>query len=173
MIDFKQDILFTAEECNNILQKYVDKPIDSTEVGGYISYTAKFLTMKSDFMVLNKLMSWVEGINDINIDWEGSVQKEFYLQKYDVGDKFGKHDDNAYNRLLSVGLLLNDDYEGGDLIIDLKNGEHITLNKKTGNCFMFNSMLQHEVTKIIKGSRTVVLVFFKKSQVKFKNKKFI
>jgi hypothetical protein len=70
---------------------------------------------------------------------------------YDVGRFFKPHTDaSSYNdgTVLSGGYLLNNNYEGGDFIIENKK-----LNVKLGELFVFGRNDFHEVTEIKSGVR--------------------
>lgn len=165
-----QKILFTKEECDLILNQYGDKPIDDKEDNHNMSYSSKFMTYENDKWILNRFIEWIGYELNINVDWNKSELKEFYLQNYQKGNKFKKHNDNKHNRLYGAGLLLNDDFLGGDFIVDINKNTSITFNKIIGNCYLFKSCLTHEVKEIIDGNRNVVLIFFKESQLQFKRK---
>ena len=76
------------------------------------------------------------------------------LLMYNRGDFFGLHTDDKYRGsseddiLYSGGYLLNDDYEGGEFILD---GE--TLDKEIGELFTFKRDVPHEVLPVTKGVR--------------------
>lgn len=105
-------------------------------------------------------------VNEIKLD----VQ----ILKYTINTEFPKHTDidNTFSanpnqqRLLTIGILLNEDFEGGDLIVynDKKN----YLKKTTGNCYIFESTLEHEVTKITSGIRYVLVAHLKSKEVQKK-----
>lgn len=60
----------------------------------------------------------------------------------------------GYHRKLSVSVMLNDDFEGGELEIQNLWGNKIyTIPKKAGSIVVFPSMLKHRVTPVTKGVR--------------------
>ena len=67
------------------------------------------------------------------------------LLKGNTGIIFGSSEDDI---LYSGGYLLNDDYEGGEFILD---GE--TLDKEIGELFTFKRDVPHEVLPVTKGVR--------------------
>ena len=118
--------------------------------------------------ILDRIIEWIEDEVKCHIDWDNStVLDEVYFQSYKVGDKFGRHDDNVYNRVYTAGLLLNDEFGGGEFIVDVSSDNRKVFESKIGNCYVIESMLKHEVTEITEGCRNVVIIFFKHSQVKF------
>ena len=86
---------------------------------------------------------------------------------------FKKHNDNKHNRVYGCGLLLKNDFKGGDFIVYTPKDEIIQFNNIIGNCYLFESNLYHEVTEIIEGNRSVVLIFFRNSQIIFKRNQLI
>jgi len=77
-----------------------------------------------------------------------SNQKQFYKSHVDtILDNFSNT-----TRKLSFSLLLNDNYEGGDL--NLYYSSHpTTVEKKRGRIYFFPSYVLHEVTPVTKGTR--------------------
>lgn len=81
--------------------------------------------------------------------------------KYDVGEKYDWHIDTIWNqedtRKISFSLLLNDDFEGGDLQFEIGSPgteERITTVKmKKGDIVFFPSYLWHRVTPVTRGER--------------------
>ena len=165
-----QKVLFTKEECELILKLYNDKPINEKENNHNMSYSAKIMTYENDSWILDRIIEWVEKELNIKIDWNKSDIKEFYLQSYQVNDKFKKHNDNKHNRVYGAGILLNDNFLGGDFVVDINKNESITFNKLSGNCYLFESCLNHEVKEITDGNRDIILIFFRESQLSFKRK---
>ena len=173
MITFKQTVLFTEQECDLILKTYIDKPIDDIENNNTRKYQSKNIDYNSDKWVLDRFINWVENELNIKIEWEIAKTKEFYLQSYTTGDVFKKHNDSRHNRVYACGLLLNDTFKGGEFIVYTPNDEMIQFNNVIGNCYLFESNLFHEVTEIIEGNRSVVLLFFRNSQIIFKRNKLL
>ena len=78
-----------------------------------------------------------------------SKDTESIEQSYDMQHQF--------NRKISFSLLLNDDYEGGELQI-LKHPSGLTkVPKKAGTLVIFDSNCYHRVTPVKKGRRDVLV----------------
>jgi len=79
---------------------------------------------------------------------------------YKEGDEYGYHNDNYPIRKLYPNLnytvYLNDDFEGGELIIKVGNVEVVTKPEK-GKFIIYDSNLQHRVAPVTKGERKVML----------------
>ena len=88
------------------------------------------------------------------------------LLMYNGGDFFGLHTDDKYRGsaeddiLYSGGYLLNDDYEGGEFILDGK-----TLDKEIGELFTFERDVPHEVLPVTKGVRLSLHFSVRKKKV--------
>ena len=131
---FKQKILFTEQECDLILKEYIDKPIGTIEQKTYVSWISKNIDSVKDSWILDRLVGWFESELNIKIDWDNAPKKEFYLQSYIKGDKFAKHNDNAYNRVYGMGVLLNDEFEGGHTSFQQLS---ISVKPIIGSCLLF------------------------------------
>jgi len=57
---------------------------------------------------------------------------------------------------MSMSLILNDDYEGGDLILFSTR----IPKQETGSMIFFPSFLSHEVTPVTKGTRYSLVMWF-------------
>ena len=62
-------------------------------------------------------------------------------------------------RKISMSLLLNDGYEGGELCFRTSESANCTL-PKIGDVVAFSSFISHKVKKITKGERYVVVAWF-------------
>jgi hypothetical protein len=70
-----------------------------------------------------------------------------------------------------VGVLLNDDFEGGDF--KLYNPNEITLDKVIGNTYLFDVKIDHEITSILEGERYSLLWFLQNEHIKIETNKLI
>jgi hypothetical protein len=168
-----QKILFTKEECDSIINTYTNLPITGTGGATFQKYVYRDVNYETHGWIVDRFANWVENEANCKIEWHASPIKEFYLQTYEVGDRFMKHDDSKYDRLYSVGLLLNDGFSGGDFIVDINKNESVLFDNKIGNCYFFESKYQHELMEITNGTRHIILVFFKKQQVKLNMNKLL
>ena len=87
----------------------------------------------------------------------------FNVLKYDKDNFFKPHVDHGsdHPRTMSLIYLLNNDYEGGDLIFfdQTKNDEEHILEKKANRAVLFpsNFVFKHTVTPVKKGTRFSVV----------------
>ena len=110
-----------------------------------------------------------------NAEWnfEISSAEDYQITKYEVGDFYKLHIDSMgtegtiyknpakpnfdnKTRKLSMTVNLNDDYEGGDLLLF----DESSIEQKTGNAIFFPSYLPHQVTPVTKGTRYSLVMWF-------------
>jgi hypothetical protein len=163
----KQTILLNNEECQSIIwcktnnitdwdmndRKYYSKPINYDD-------STKWL--------FEKLKCFFETGNDIEII---NFKKPMHFHKFVKGDWFGKHNDERDSRLYGIGVLLNDDFEGGDF--KLYNPNEVKLDKVIGNTYIFDVKIDHEITPIIEGERYSLLWFLQNTDIKVNKEKLI
>ena len=106
-------------------------------------------------------------------NFEISSAEDYQVAKYEVGDHYKTHmdsigthstrylaKDNPHlhnkTRKMSMSLILNDDYEGGDLILFSTR----IPKQETGSMIFFPSFLSHEVTPVTKGTRYSLVMWF-------------
>jgi predicted 2-oxoglutarate/Fe(II)-dependent dioxygenase YbiX len=81
---------------------------------------------------------------------------KFQFTEYQLNEYYNWHTDSGNTpnakRRISVVILLNDDYEGGDLVLKINGNEEI-MDKKIGNLFLFDSNILHKVTPVQFGVR--------------------
>jgi hypothetical protein len=163
----KEKILFNKEECDLIInliktnqqnwdfndRKYNSQPIN-------YSLETKW--------IFDRLKIFIETETDIQIR---KIKKQIHFHKFIKGDWFGKHNDIRDNRVYAVGVLLNDNFEGGDFKLHNKN--EIILNKISGNVYIFDVRIEHEITPILEGERYSLLWFLQMENVKPKINKLL
>ena len=163
----QQKILFSKEECDSIIS-YNDTYITHWKMGDR-KYNSQPINYSSDTKWLfDKLKGFVEKETNIEI---GTIKKQIHFHKFVKGDWFGKHNDIRENRLYAVGVLLNDNFEGGDF--KLYNPNEITLDKVSGNTYLFDVIIEHEITPILEGERYSLLWFLQNEHIKIKTNKLI
>ena len=87
---------------------------------------------------------------------------QLYFLKYNVGDRYGYHLDNfpiaGVHAHYSMSIFLNDDYEGGELVI--KVGDTETVHKpKAGKAILYSTGLWHKVNPVTQGTRNVAVTW--------------
>ena len=164
----EQKILFTNEECQNILK------LEKTETTNWKKYkdrsylSQNILLDDNNMWLYNKLKFFFEDTTKIELK---KINEEIHFHEFLIGDSFNKHNDVRNRRIYAVGVLLNDNYEGGDFIIF--NDKNIKINKITGNTYIFDVRLYHEITQITNGVRYSLIWFLHDTNLKIKNQNLI
>ena len=156
----KEKILFSKEECNSIML------YNETDITNWIVGDRKYNSQPINYSLetkwlFDKLKKFVETETKIKFR---SIKKQIHFHKYVKGDWFGKHNDIRENRLYAVGVLLNDDFSGGNF--KLYNPNEIILDKVIGNTYLFDVRIDHEITPILDGERYSLLWFLQNEHVK-------
>ena len=163
----KEKILFSKEECESILL-YNDTHITNWIIGDR-KYNSQPINYSLDTKWLfDKLKDFVEKETNIEIR---TIKKTIHFHKFTKGDWFGKHNDVRDNRLYAVGVLLNDNFRGGDF--KLYNPNEIMLNKVIGNTYLFDVRINHEIIPILEGERYSLLWFLENKHIKIETNKLI
>jgi len=156
----KEKILFTREECESILS-YSTNFSKNWEKNDR-KYSSQLINYSLEVKWLfNRLIEFTEAVSDIKIK---KIKEMIHFHKFVKGDWFDKHNDVLDNRMYAIGVLLNDNFEGGDF--KLYNPIEQTLNKVVGNTYLFDVRIEHEITPILDGERFSLLWFLQKENIK-------
>ena len=163
----KEKILFSKEECNSIML------YNETDITNWIVGDRKYNSQPINYSLetkwlFDKLKKFVETETKIKFR---SIKKQIHFHKYVKGDWFGKHNDIRENRLYAVGVLLNDDFSGGNF--KLYNPNEIILDKVIGNTYLFDVRIYHEIIPILEGERYSLLWFLENEHIKIETNKLI
>jgi len=171
----------SSEDCDAILNSvnrdYEEAAIFDPNDGGLIKNKAWRKTgMFSDNQqfIYDLVWPYMLAANE-NAEWNFDLEsaENYQILKYEVGDFYDWHMDGCGTgasvardkarphidgkaRKLSMSLILNDDYEGGDLI--LYDGGTMKQNK--GSMVFFPSYLHHKVSPVTKGTRYSLVMWF-------------
>jgi hypothetical protein len=163
----KEKILFSKEECESIVS------YNNTHITNWMMGDRKYNSQPIDYSLetiwlFDKLKTFFEIEMNIRII---TMKNQIHFHRFEMGNWFDKHNDDRNNRLYAVGVLLNDDFEGGDF--KLYNPNEYTLNKQIGNTYIFDVKIDHEITPILKGERYSLLWFLENKNIKIKTNKLI
>jgi hypothetical protein len=163
----KQKRLFNKEECKTILS-YPNSNIQNWNSidRQYKSHSINY-SLETQWL-FDKLKTFVETETKIKFR---SIKKQIHFHKFTKGDWFEKHNDVRDNRVYAVGVLLNDDFKGGDF--KLYNANEIILDKVIGNTYLFDVRIDHEITPILEGERYTLLWFLQNEHIKIETNKLI
>ena len=160
-----QLILFTKEECDYIIGLKNKYPLlgENGRWEEFDDFRYKFYTLEyaSDIdWVIKRLCDFFESQIGLHIFTRPT---KLNLHYYTVGDEFGKHIDTGTPiKEWNVGIILNEDFEGGDYLIFDENDEPIVIDKRIGNVCIYQSQIPHQVTPITKGERWAIAMFIHK-----------
>tara|TARA_R110002020_G_scaffold469875_1_gene695236 strand:+ start:258 stop:845 length:588 start_codon:yes stop_codon:yes gene_type:complete len=157
------------ERIEKIAEKVESQEGQAGREGGAIVKSARSSKIKwlmpseENAWIYQKLGECIAKANDVcwKFDWEGHTDNIQYTEYYATEEgRYNWHVDVGNGtmsmRKMSAVLLLNDDYEGGDLQIKAV-GEN--LDKTKGNLFIFPSYLLHRVTTVTKGMRKSLVIW--------------
>jgi hypothetical protein len=166
----KQKILFTKEECDyiiNLKNKYRLNHYRRLDENGVLYEPENFknkyylLEHTTDIdWIIKRLCDHFEKEMNLHIFFRPT---KLNLHNYKIGDEFGKHIDTG-NPLKewNVGIILNEDFEGGDYVLYDENDNSIVIDKKIGNVCIFQSQTVHQVTPVLDGERWAIAMFLHK-----------
>lgn len=167
---FEYDDFFTEAECDTIIE--IGESLNPTfgqiyngDPGGAVKNDIRkcgvsWIRPNEDTAWIFQKLAFVS--QDINkkyfnfaLEWGEDAQFTKYDSKYQ--GFFGKHIDTiAFSgesvRKISMSVILNEDFEGGDLNLYINDNPHV-VRKKKGNVVIFPSFLLHEVTPVTAGVR--------------------
>lgn len=90
------------------------------------------------------------------------TSSEWTLLRYEQGGKFHDHFDDApnYNRITSVTVMLNDDFEGGEMVFE-KHG--ISIPSEAGKVIVFPSTYAffHRINSVLRGNKQTAVRWYK------------
>lgn len=162
------DSLFTKEECERIISIGNKQKIIPAKIGSKADEAVDQETRVTDIAwlwsqdeethwIYERIAGAVISINNDIFQYDLKWIQSLQFSVYPVGGNYKEHIDTHYEtydgtRKLSFSIILNDDFEGGDLEINAGD-PHIKPEQKTGKTIFFNSMLPHTVTPVTKGTR--------------------
>ena len=163
-----EKILFSKKECDKIIEIH---KVNSQK------WKNNDREYKSFSIILNEETEWIFSKMKIFFEEETkivmeNIKNEVHFHVFDTNDWFGIHNDTRDNRLFSLGVLLNDDFEGGEFNL-YHQGKEIVLEKKVGNTYIFDVAISHEVKPVSKGIRYSLIWFIQNNHVKVKSNKFL
>lgn len=155
-----QKVLFTPNECENIIS------LNKENLQRWKNTDREY---KSASIMLNDTTEWIfEKLKNFFEETIGTkivkLKEEIHFHTFSVGNRFDIHNDNMDSRLFSVGVLLNDNFEGGDF--KLYTANEIVLNKMVGNSYIFDVKIPHEISSINSGTRYSLIWFIQNNNIK-------
>ena len=156
----KQKVLFKKNECDLIRNLFKSNPQNWDLKDRNFNSEAINHSLKTEWL-FDKLKKFVETETNIQIT---TIKKQIHFHTFKEGEWFGKHNDIRDRRLYAIGVLLNNDFKGGDF--KLYNPDEIVLDKVIGNTYVFDVRIDHEITPILYGERYSLLWFLQNEHIK-------
>ncbi len=151
-----QKKVFTTDECKKILDCDV-KPAE---------FTTYNHMRKLDLVKRNDDNKWIRDriekelllINKRHFGYRDVyLQNDIGLRVYKKGESYIWHTDNFLGQRLSMSLLLDDDFDGGEL--GIFTGDFSMAKKQVGVMTVWQPFLFHAVDEVTRGERPVLLTF--------------
>ena len=166
-----QEVILTKEECNWIISLTDDyRRSGITNDGKTIEITDYRTCYEHTFENHEELSNLVlDKLKKFNIK---SLPSELSVVRYEPGQYFKPHIDRGIGheyryRTVSIQLSDKSDYNGGDLIVYLKNLEGMMYgecaSREVGNVIIFDSSFKHEVEELLSGTRYVLIFWLRES----------
>lgn len=163
----KQEILFNDDECDEIIK--LPKNNHQKWKGSNRKYDSFSIDISDEnIWIFDRLKRFFEGSIKTEIS---SIKKQIHYHEFSEGDFFSVHNDNRDNRIYSVGVLLNDNFEGGNF--NLYNPDLVTLDKNQGNAYIFDVNISHEITTVVSGKRLSLIWFLQIDNFEINTKRII
>jgi hypothetical protein len=162
-----QKVVFTKEECNSIMWEN-NNNIVNWDMGDRKYNSITINHSLENKWIFDRLISFFETETNHKLL---KLKEKIHFHKYVKGDWFDKHNDKREGRIYTVGVLLNDEFEGGNF--NVYNPNEQTLNKIIGNTYLFDVRIEHEITPIFSGERYSLLWFLQSEHIKFDVNKLI
>lgn len=135
------------------------------------SYTTFIYKSNQIKNIFENLDQKIFAINNENFGFDIDCLTYYQYTLYNEDGFFEWHRDlifNSYNqkrdskmRKLSISVLLNDEFEGGDFIINNGNQQKaLPINLKKGDAIIFPSFISHKVSKITNGTRKSLVAWY-------------
>jgi hypothetical protein len=161
----QQSILFTKDECDYLIGLKNKYPLlgENGRWDEFDNFRYKFYAF--DYppdidWVIDRMCNYFEEQMHLHIFFRPTALN---LHHYTSGDEFGKHIDTGTPiKEWNVGIILNEDFEGGDYLVFDENDEPVVIDKKIGNVCIYQSQTPHQVTPIINGERWAIAMFIHK-----------
>jgi hypothetical protein len=155
-----EDVLFNKIECDKIISLISSNP-QNWEFKDRKYYSTTINYNNDSKWLFEKLKHFFELETGLKIN---KIKEQIHLHKFIKGDWFGKHNDVRDKRVYAVGVLLNDNFVGGDFVFYTPTEQR--LNKKIGNTYLFDVTIEHEITPILDGERYSLLWFLQQEHIK-------
>lgn len=149
-----ENIILDKQECEKILSNLNESNFTIEKFKFRSRKKIEFKYVEENDWFMDKIFSYFE--KQTNFKIKSKDMEHMYL-KYSVNDFFGAHNDVIKNRIFGIEILLSEDFDGGEMTFDFF-GKKI-INKKIGNCVLYNTNIPYEINKITNGCRNSILIY--------------
>ena len=164
-----QSIIFSKNECISIINTVRDNYQmigDNGRYDEYDNFKYKFYALDRIIdtgWILDRIHSFFEARMNLKVYPRG---KKINIHYYTEGDEFAKHIDTGFPvKEWNIGILLSEDFEGGEYNLYDSQNNKITIDKKIGNVCIYQSQIPHEITPITSGERWAAAIFIPKIRI--------
>jgi PKHD-type hydroxylase len=152
---------FSNQECDDIISLFTE--LEQAKISNEI-VNNKIRNNKIKFLNREQSVEWIfKKLNDYVFDANSLYKFDIscyaeglQLSQYNEGDFYGWHKDfnggDLSNRKISTSLILNDNFNGGELCFFGPNGE-LPLKVNKGSLVVFPSFELHKVNVVKEGTR--------------------
>ena len=157
------------EKCQKLIDEYF---VDSQIEDGLIRNNDKdvrddsmrrtdIIWVKEKTELFDLVFSYIVSANMQAWNYDLSGMENVQIGRYEIGGHYDWHIDynqicsEGFQRKLSCSIQLTDEneYEGGDLMLEDVMGLQYTMPKKQGSIIVFPSITKHKITPITSGTR--------------------
>jgi len=167
-----QKKIFTVEECRYILNQIYTQPLKSPHTTSlqesyrFKGANIKYLNVNIYNPDYSKILTLLEDrLREFGVV---KIPPTIDLLEYTVGSSQKEHRDDYRSvkrgRSISIMLSEEEDYEGGNLII-----EDSIASKEIGTLIFFPSDKLHSVSKVTSGKRLVLVMFLRQENLHIKS----
>lgn len=169
-----QKKIFTESECDKIisLTNYLKK-IDDTYINNVKRVRSKFVCEKNENTdwIFDKLKSFFESESGYLVT---EIEKSLSICLYEKNCFHGYHSDCKHQNVFGIGVILNDNFVGGEKYFYTSNVSKVKINTSIGNTFIYNINFFNEVSEVTHGHVYMIEFFIKQNHIDFsRNKKLI
>ncbi len=162
---FIEKILFSKEECDNIIQGIIKKDEYDWDKSDRLYNSSQIEFNNETNWIFDRLKNFFCESTNNEIIYN---KNKIHFHTFKKGDFFNRHNDIREKRIYSVGVILNMDFDGGDFKLYTNNTT--TIKKETGNTYIFDVGIEHEITEVLNGIRYSLIWFLGDENLKVNKK---
>ena len=151
--------LFNSTELDFIKSSWNDDTADQKNYKDRIYYSNVVNNLPQEY--LDRFLNWIE--NKIGKKLNNRKKYNLILHRFKEGDYFDYHADSDFVNTsweveYAAGFHINDDYEGGEFVVN-ENGKERIIGKQKGVPYIFSADTLHKINKVKSKIRYSIVVF--------------